>query len=411
MTNRTDPGVFISGLRSRLLKLRFRLYLLKIVLREYPNPVVAGQVLRKMISFKRNLRGTLANPRWLKVRGRYFWNINTPGWPSAAFESFVKHEMHRIRPLPEKQNRLQTLVYSITSHCPLHCEHCYEWNNLSSEELLSLEQLKQILRRFQEQGVSNVQLSGGEPLCRFQDLLELLASARDGTDFWLLSSGWGLDEAKARALKLAGLTGIALSLDHWQADIHDRFRGRPGAFDQVWKAAEYADKAGLAVALSLCATWEFVSEENLNKYLTLAQSKGVWIVRILEPRAVGHYTGQDIELEEEQLKLLDDWFLKVNRDPAGRNLPLLDYTVYYQRRSGCFGGDRYLYVDSRGDMHACPFCQHPAGNALEASWEKALASLQQQGCLKYPKAGANLQALSPAKSSQAQNYIMSKEQR
>jgi len=339
-----------------------------------------------MITLKRTLQGSLANPRWLKVNGRYFWNINMPGWPSAAFESFVMHEMNRIRPFPGKQNRWQTLVFSITSRCPLHCEHCYEWSNLSSEEQLSLEQLKQILSRFQEQGVSNIQLSGGEPLCRFQDLLELLSSAQPGTDFWLLSSGWGLDEAKASALKLAGLTGIALSLDHWQADIHDRFRGMPRAYDQVWKAAQYAQKAGLAVALSLCATRDMISEENLNKYINLAKEKGVWIVRILEPRAVGHYSGQDIELDEAQLNLLDNWFLNINSTPAGKHLPLLDYLVYYQRRTGCFGGDRYLYIDSRGDMHACPFCQNAAGHALDASWEQALAALSEQGCHKYRKA-------------------------
>jgi len=362
-----------------------------------------------MIALKRTLQGSLANPRWLKVSGRYFLNINMPGWPSAAFESFVRHEMNRIRPFPGKQNRWQTLVFSITSRCPLHCEHCYEWSNLSSEETLTLEQLKKIIRRFQEMGVANIQLSGGEPLCRFQDLLELLASAQPGTDFWLLSSGWGLDRAKALALKQAGLTGIALSLDHWQAEAHDRFRGMPGAFDQVWKAAQYAQEAGLAVALSLCATREFVSEDNLDRYLQLAQEKGVWIVRILEPRAVGHFHGQDIELDDKQLDLMDNWFLKVNSDPGKGKLPLLDYLIYYQRRTGCFGGDRYLYIDSRGDMHACPFCQNAAGHALDASWEKALAALREQGCHKYRKADDGQDHLSITPLSGMQGNALTKE--
>ncbi len=52
-----------------------------------------------------------------------------------------------------------------------------------------------------------------------------------------------------------------------------------------------------------------------------------------------------------------------------------------QRQVGCLGaGNRYMYIDSKGDIHACPFCQGAAGNALNDSLEEAIARLKKNGC-------------------------------
>jgi MoaA/NifB/PqqE/SkfB family radical SAM enzyme len=393
-SNRATSAMLISGLPASLLRMVMRLHILFIALAAYRKPFTAMQVLSRLIAIKRTMLGSLDNLKWVKSGGRYFWNISSPGWPSEAFKQFLLLEMDRLIPLNKATpNRLQTLVYSITGKCPLKCEHCYEWNNLASDEHLSYEQLKQILFRFQEMGVCNVELSGGEPLCRFADLVSLLKDARPGTDFWILTSGFELDKDKAQELKRAGLTGVVVSLDHYDAEIHNRFRGNKESYTWVWKAVQNANEAGLAVALSLCVTKEFLSEDNLDRYMKLAADKGIKLVRVLEPRSVGHYLGQDIELSEDELSVLDSYFLKTSCDPAYRDYPILDYLAYYQRRLGCFGGDRYVYIDSKGEMHACPFCQSSAGYALAENIEEALQKLQARGCHKYAKADTKTASL------------------
>ena len=112
------------------------------------------------------------------------------------------------------------------------------------------------------------------------------------------------------------------------------------------------------------------------------------MVRLLEPRQTGRYQGHDVELNETELDFLDNCYLRISQAPAYRDYPILDYLAYYQRRSGCFGGDRYLYIDSQGALHACPFCQKPAGSALDKDLEPILSSLQELGCHKYPKFGS-----------------------
>lgn len=200
--------------------------------------------------------------------------------------------------------------------------------------------------------------SGGEPLVRFHDMLELLKSAQKGTDIWVITSVYHLTLEKAQQLKDAGLVGIAVSIDHPHQDKHDMFRGLVGSYEWAIKAARNARKAGLALSLNICATKEFVSAENLFEYARLAHELDASFIQILDPRAVGHYAGKAVDLEPSHIKVIEDFADMLNYDAAFRNWPINTYHGTHQRNVGCFGaGSRFLYVDTDGDMHACPFCQ------------------------------------------------------
>lgn len=189
-----------------------------------------------------------------------------------------------------------------------------------------------------------------------------------------------LDERKAQLLKAAGLTGVMVGLDHCDAERHDRFRGRAGAFDGAIRAVLSAKAAGLAVSLSLCITRDFATAESLRRYLNLACQLGVTFVQFLEPRAAGRYAGQDVELHPEQLQLLDEFYLRYNSDPAFADYPIINYLGYHQRRMGCFGaGNRFLYIDTDGDAQRCPFCQGKVASLLEFPMEDIVGLLQQRG--------------------------------
>jgi len=150
------------------------------------------------------------------------------------------------------------------------------------------------------------------------------------------------------------------------------------------EAAVNSREVDLAVCLSLCATRDFITPENLWKYVYLAKEWGAGFVRILEPRKVGRFEGEGVELEEEHVDVLTGFYQTVNADPACRELPIVTYPGYGQRRVGCYGaGNRYLYVDSNGDLHACPFCQRKVGNALVDSLDEAVAKMKKIGCRKF----------------------------
>ncbi|HPS40362.1 MAG TPA: radical SAM protein, partial [Candidatus Cloacimonadota bacterium] len=375
------PSPMVSGAEAWQVRLRTKLAILRIALSTYKDPVTATKVLAALFRKKKAILGDTANPRLVRAKGRYYRSIASAGWNSPAFEGMVRSELNRIIPFRDNDTSLQTMIFSITSRCPLACEHCYEWNNLSAEETLTYEELSLIMKKFRQRGITNIQFSGGEPLTRFEDLLRLVREAGEESELWILTSCFGLTKEKAEQLSSAGLTGVVISLDHWDEAEHNRFRKHNKAFYWARQAALNSAGAGLVVALSLCATRDFVTDYNLKRYYQLAKNWGAGIVRILEPRQVGHYQDKSIELGAEQIRTLTKFYLKAGSAPKFSDMPLVEYTGYHQRKYGCYGaGDRYLYVDSKGDIHACPFCQGQAGNAIRDDLGEAIARLRQTGC-------------------------------
>ena len=252
--------------------------------------------------------------------------------------------------------------------------------------MLSAEQLISIVARIQERGVSQIHFSGGEPLLKVDLLVDILNSAKKETDFWVLTSGLQLTSDNAKKLKSAGLNGVMISLDHFEAEKHNQFRGFKDAYYWVEQGVQSALENQLVTALSICVTREFTTIENLMTYADLAKKMGVPFIQILEPKAVGHYSGKEVSLSNDQIILLEKFYLEMNYDPKYKDYPLISYHGYYQRRQGCYAaGNRSLYVDTAGDINACPFCQSKTGNVLDEDFDNSIMKLQSLGCKQFPK--------------------------
>lgn len=374
------PTIVLSGWRfwqRRLLLLLPRA--IKIALRSYPDWHEARTALRGLRAVIQENDRIRHITKGAVVGGRFFTIMSYPGGPSAAQDVFIKNELHRVRPIPGHTPGLLLLIVAMTKKCPLRCEHCFEWDALNGRDTLSADDVRSIIQKFQTRGVAQVELSGGEPLNRFDDLLRIVGeSDTTASDFWVLTSGYRLTADRAGALKAAGLTGVSVSLDHWDAAEHDQFRGMKGSFDWAEQAVRNARAVGLAVGLSLTPVKRFCTTENLFRYGELAKRWGVHFIRIVEPRAVGHYAGQPVELSPSELAVVEGFARTMQREPHYRDYPIIDYYGTYQRAVGCSGaGERFLYVDTDGDMHVCPFCQHKCGSAVYGTVEEGLDKMRQ----------------------------------
>ena len=66
------------------------------------------------------------------------------------------------------------------------------------------------------------------------------------------------------------------------------------------------------------------------------------------------------------------------------SFPIITYHGYYQRIQGCFSaGIKGFYIDTDGDINACPFCHKKNGNVLDENFEDHITSLKQIGCSSY----------------------------
>jgi len=375
-------GYNISGWRMKVIRAFIWLNIYFIACKKFISPFTAFKKLKQLKQMRDQYRNQKTLPKVFKTENRYFVNYTTPGWPSKAFNRYVDHLLNRFS--TGQSPSLNTLVFAITKKCGFQCEHCCEWLNLNKPEVLSQQDLLSIIHRYHKLGISQVQLSGGEPLNRLNDIFFLLDNSPAGIDFWLYTTGYSLTNEKAIQLKQHGLTGITISLDHHEEEKHDAFRGVKTAWQRGLRAAQYATDAGLAVCFSICATKQFISRENLESYIELAKNNSVAFIQILEPKAVGHYSGQDVTLSKQHIEVLEDFYQTYNYNTAYPHYPTISYHGYNSRRFGCSGSAvDYVYVDTDGDVHSCPFCQRKLFSAFDEDLSAKILQMKSGGCKIY----------------------------
>jgi len=114
------------------------------------------------------------------------------------------------------------LLAELTYRCPLHCAFCFNPVDFAShEQELDTQGWLRVLREARELGSVQCGFSGGEPMLR--DDLELLVGEAHDLGYYtnLLTSGVGLNETRARALKDAGLDHIQLSFQDSTRELND----------------------------------------------------------------------------------------------------------------------------------------------------------------------------------------------
>jgi pyrroloquinoline quinone biosynthesis protein E len=129
------------------------------------------------------------------------------------------------------------LLAEVTYRCPLHCVFCYNPVDFAkTENELSTEDWLRVLREARAAGSVQCGFSGGEPLVR--DDLEILVAEAHKLGFYtnLLTSGVGLTEARAAALKEAGLDHVQLSFQDSTKELND-FLSHTKTFDLKQRTA------------------------------------------------------------------------------------------------------------------------------------------------------------------------------
>jgi GTP 3',8-cyclase len=118
--------------------------------------------------------------------------------------------------------RISDLRVSVTDRCNFRCQYCMPADGLpwlERAEILSFEEIERVVRLMAGMGVTDVRLTGGEPLVRreFPLLVEMLAAVEGIADLSLTTNGYLL-ERDADALVAAGITRVNVSIDSLQRD-------------------------------------------------------------------------------------------------------------------------------------------------------------------------------------------------
>ena len=200
--------------------------------------------------------------------------------------------------LPDLLGRpLRNLRLSVTDRCNLRCAYCmpeeeYVW--LPREDILSFEEIAQLVDVFADLGVDKVRLTGGEPLLRkdLDRLVTMLAGNRRIHDLALTTNGVLLAE-QAGALRAAGLHRATVSLDTLRPE---RFKAltRRDAHARVLEGIEAVRRSGWPGLKIDTVVIRGVNDDELVDLIEYGRGAGAE-VRFIEYMDVGGATGWSMD--------------------------------------------------------------------------------------------------------------------
>jgi pyrroloquinoline quinone biosynthesis protein E len=143
------------------------------------------------------------------------------------------------------------LLAELTYRCPLHCVFCSNpIDYIRHDHELTTDEWRRVLCEARAAGAVQLGFSGGEPLTR-DDLETLVREARRlGFYSNLITSGVGLDERRAFALRDAGLDHVQLSFQDSTRELND-FLSHTRTFDLKLRIARILKAAGYPIVLNV----------------------------------------------------------------------------------------------------------------------------------------------------------------
>src|SRR6056297_1451478 len=149
----------------------------------------------------------------------------------------------------DQYNRnINYLRISVTDKCNLRCFYCMPEDGIplfQHKDILSYEEIVEIVKYTTERGVQKIRLTGGEPLIRrdITTLVQMISKVEGVKDFSMTTNGILLDKY-AKQLVDAGLNRVNVSLDTLDAEKYKKIT-RGGDLNDVLRGIERADEVGL----------------------------------------------------------------------------------------------------------------------------------------------------------------------
>jgi radical SAM protein len=180
-------------------------------------------------------------------------------------------------------------IWEVTQSCDLACKHCRAAAQpIAHPDELTNAEGKALIDQIAAMHVPIFVFTGGDPLKR-KDVFELITyAAGKGVQVALTPSATPLLTREAIfKLKEAGLVRLGISLDGSSPEIHDVFRGLPGAWARTIQAIEWAGEAGLPIQVhttisrhnandldALCALFEKLNIVMWNVFFLVPVGRG-----------------------------------------------------------------------------------------------------------------------------------------
>jgi radical SAM protein with 4Fe4S-binding SPASM domain len=282
------------------------------------------------------------------------------------------------------------VMWNLTAHCNLACQHCYMDAGREAGTEMSLEEGIHLVDELAGMLVPILIFTGGEPLLS-RNFYALAFHAREvGLRTVISTNGTLITPEVARILAEAQIRYVGVSLDAAKPEQHDAFRGVNGAHARALQGLKNARDAGLKTGLRLTLTrdnWQDVPallslavQENIPRFclyhlvptgrgagmadrdVTPEQRRSV--IRLLA-EAAEELKGENIEILTTDSPMDGAYLLELLKDDPRRE----SVHKLLTNAGGCSTGVKVANINQQGDVHPCHFMpQVVVGNVRERSF-------------------------------------------
>jgi GTP 3',8-cyclase len=311
---------------------------------------------------------------------------------------------------------IEYLRISVTDRCNFRCVYCMPLEGLKwlpKADILSYEEITEIVRQLAPLGLRRLRITGGEPTIRpnLERLIASLRSVPGVEDIALSTNGVRLPDL-ATSLRAAGLDRVNISADSLRPERIASIARRNLGFDPV-SAAAAAQVAGLDPIKMNVVVMRGINDDEVEDFARLTLEHP-WHIRFIELMPVGELR----ELTADHIVPSDELLARLERvaslagdtGPARGNGPAAYYrfagapgtvgVITPMTHTYC-GSCNRVRLTADGRLRTCLFGDHEVdlrtplrdGAALEPYFRKALAEKPKEHELLQLKIGG-LRALS-----------------
>jgi MoaA/NifB/PqqE/SkfB family radical SAM enzyme len=294
----------------------------------------------------------------IQVGEKVFIDPFVPYYPSVYFNKLMDNNSLDSFPLRPIHGQI-----AITDKCPCNCTHCHVEN--THKHSLSRQKVFETIEDMAKLHFPLIFFVGGEPVTRLKDLCDFIRYASQFMDTRIFTSGVGMTYDSMIQLRDASLSGICVSLDHFEEDIHNRRRGNSTAFKSACNTIKWASELGLYVSVVCCTTRSMIYSGETFSMVDFAESLGANSIQINEIRPVGNARkneNDDFFLNQEDKKTLIRYYKEQNH--SDRKIAIV--MPWYNEEPDRFGctatSGQHAYVDAQGNILPCVLLKASVGN-------------------------------------------------
>ena len=307
-------------------------------------------------------RSEIRNPnsKWMNFLDNLNPNVAKMTLLNLGYEAFL-YGTKVIRKNREiyKCNIPWLILFDPTSACNMKCTGCWA-GTYGDKHNLDFSDMDKIITEGKALGIYLYMLTGGEPLIRKNDILEL-AKKHNDVQFAIYTNSTLIDRELCESVVELGNIAFFISIEG--SPTTNNARRGDGHYESAMAAMDLLKEYGILFGSSICYTNQNIYTVTCDEFLNMLSEKGAKFGFFFHYMPIGNKASTELLPSPENRKYIIDRIRYIRS--ADCNIPFfpIDFQNDAKYVGGCIAGGRnYFHINSAGDAEPCVFIHYSDKN-------------------------------------------------